>query len=397
MRWITARRDPVGAREAHGKPARRGVTAASPEVKGAARLPRCAAVLLSLLALGLGACGTQFDSIGQVEGVRVLGVRKSNPYAKPGETVELQLLYHDTGAVGRDQPRELSFFWLSGCENPRGDSYAGCFEQFGEVFAAAEFDLREPGDIQTLVETANKHGIGLGLGDRHSFQVSEDILSGREPLGGVTPTRYGLNYVFFAVCAGELRADPQSDSFPLGCFDDQDERLGPRDFVAGYTSIYSYETLTNSNPVIRGVRVAGKRLDDDDVCIDEQCEPLPRRQASCPPQLARVPACDDEDDFTKTCPALEVSVLVNEDSVDVDETFVGAERGAREQMWVTYHADRGKFDNDLALISDRVAGFRPRPAAKYLASEVAGPVYLWAVVRDNRGGTSWARFQVCVE
>ncbi len=348
-----------------------------------------------LLALGLAACGTQFDSAAQVDGVRVLGVRKSAPYAKPGEQVELELLYHDTGARGTDRPRPLSFFWLSGCANPLGDSYAGCFQQFGEVFAAEQIDLRQPEDIRTLVERAAEHNISVGLGDRYAFEVSEDVLSGREALPG--SRQYGLNYVFFAVCAGELRADSSSSGFPLGCFDDRGARLGPRDFVAGYTSVYSYETLSNRNPVIRGVQVAGKRLDEDRVCIDEQCEPLPERQSSCPRELPRVPACADEDDFTASCPALDVSVVVDEDSVDIDETFVGDESGSREQMWVSYHADRGKFENDLVLISDRAAGFQPRPATNYLASEQRGPVYLWAVVRDNRGGTSWARFQVCVD
>lgn len=394
MRWITARRNSpraVGASE----PARLKL---SQRVRWRRSAPSTSlrSVVSCLLALGFVACGTQFDSVGQVDGVRVLGVRKSNPYAKPGETVELELLYHDTGAPGADRPRPLSFFWLSGCENPLGDSYAGCFQQFGEVFAAEGIDLQQPEDIRTLLERAAEHRIGVGLDDRYDFQVSQDVLSGREPLSG-SSARYGLNYVFFAVCAGELRADPSSSGFPLGCFDEQGTRLGARDFVAGYTSVYSYEQLSNRNPVIRGVRVAGKRLDEDRVCVDEQCEPLPERQSSCPRELPRVPACEDEDDFTTSCPAIQVSVIVDEDSVDVDETFVGEESGAREQMWVSYHADRGKFENDLVLISDRVAGFQSRPATNYLASEQRGPVYLWAVVRDNRGGASWARFQVCVD
>jgi hypothetical protein len=60
-----------------------------------------------------------------------------------------------------------------------------------------------------------------------------------------------------------------------------------------------------------------------------------------------------------------------------------------ETVWVDYFADQGDLDTDTALVSDAVTGLR-QPVANYTANYVAppqaGPVNIWAVVRDSRGG-----------
>jgi len=82
--------------------------------------------------LALSGCGVEFDSIAQIEGLRVLGVRKDQPVAHPGDTVEMQLVVHDTGDVD-GKPREISYLWLGGCYNPPADAYQGCLLLFSKV------------------------------------------------------------------------------------------------------------------------------------------------------------------------------------------------------------------------------------------------------------------------
>jgi hypothetical protein len=110
-----------------------------------------------------------------------------------------------------------------------------------------------------------------------------------------------------------------------------------------------------------------------------------------------VEACPEDKD-SGDCDQLKFSVIVDEDSVDED-ALLAETRGEDidEQMWVNYHTDRGDLSFDLALVNDAVAGFNDEPFTEYTASDVPGPAQVWAVVRDNRGGSEWARFPICVE
>src|SRR5262245_54382919 len=78
----------------------------------------------SRLALGLGllalaGCGVEFDPASEISGLRVLAVKKSSPYARPGERVDLSLLWHDSVA-GRPPPQ---IAWVAVCENPPADLF----------------------------------------------------------------------------------------------------------------------------------------------------------------------------------------------------------------------------------------------------------------------------------
>lgn len=353
-------------------------------------------------------CGVEFDSVAQLDGLRVMAVQKSAPYARPGEEVELRMLYHDTGVRGpRDTegpPRDISLFWLSGCENPPGDLYALCIEGFRSLFGDADVDLSSDdiGELdeeqrQQVVDLAALLGIGVGFDDTFSFQVSEDVISSRPPPVQPSLPRFGLNVVFFAACAGELRLDFDNPEFPMTCLDDRGQPVGSRDFVAGYTQVFSYDDLSNDNPVIDGLTINGKRVARDRLCIGQECEFLPSDpDRECDDQDVRVAPCPDADD-PAGCEKIELSIMVDPDSVEVDS--IASRRGERleEQMWVNYHADRGKLTFDVSLINDASAGFIDGPTTEYIGAQVEGPAQLWFVVRDSRGGSEWARTQVCVE
>jgi hypothetical protein len=366
-------------------------------------------------------CGAEFDSISQVKQLRVLGVKKSSPYARPGDSVELEMMYHDGGS---ERARELEVMWLSGCENPPADLYELCLELLGPALSnpdaagpppetdpdaprpPPETDPDEDASLNALFRGGVEAklgrvslGPGVALGFKRSFtlEVAEDIISKRPPPSDPRLTRYGLNYVFFAVCAGELHLDLDSGSFPVECLDKDGNRLGTEDFVVGYSAVYAYDKLTNNNPRISGFEVGGDRLPRDQYCVGSDCEvtePDPKRK--CEKADPRVQACADED--SDDCPKLSIRPLIDPRSVELDGVLtVSQGADVDEQMWLNYHSDRGKFTFDLSLVNDAQSGFKRDIETEFVAPEAKGPTQVWTVVRDNRGGAEWARFQICVE
>lgn len=385
--------------------------------------------LTLVLAVQATGCGVGFDSAAQIEGLRVLGVRKSAPYAQPGETVEFRMLYHDD----TEEQRDVQVLWLRGCQNPPSDLVQICFEVFSEVLKQARnvpppprgepseaelaelvTSLQEAFDPAALAGAAGVDPeqaeaaamgavpgfgtFGFGFGETYQLTVAPDIISGREPPKDPKVPPYGIEYVFGLACAGQLWIDTDAE-FPIGCFDENGDRVDADRFVVGYSKLWVYDSFENDNPVIRGIQVAGRRLDDGELCIDDDCSSLSSEDAEgidCPSRRTLAP-CEDED-LPGSCPKLPLEVVVARGSVD-DDPVLTSLQGApvEEQMWVNYYTDRGAFSQDLALVNDSVSGFNAHPETEFRAPEQPGVSRVWAVVHDNRGGVSWARFEVCIE
>ena len=83
-------------------------------------------VALAAVCCAIFACGAgDFDPQSKVDSVRIFGVRADKPYAKPGETVTLEVLSTD---ARRDKTRPLKIYWIPAvCMNPREDLYYLCF------------------------------------------------------------------------------------------------------------------------------------------------------------------------------------------------------------------------------------------------------------------------------
>jgi hypothetical protein len=364
---------------------------------------------LSYLALAAGlsllGCGAEFDRVSEIETLRVFGVEKSSPYAQPGETVRLSLSFHDGTPVEEGQTRSpIRVAWLSGCYNPPGDLYAGCFATPPESFAVA-------------------------YGNEFALTLPEDVIIPREP--PMIP--YGLAYVFFAVCAGDFSIEESStEGLPLRCRDGAGRDLGPRDFVAGYTAIYSFGTnaagapYANANPEVSGFMLNGQELSmksaetpDANVCLADDClgecsEPVendPNDQGSCvnvepaPVDCAAqgapcVRACADDGDSEK-CEANKIRPLIDQSmQAEIDEISRDVYgRNYQEQMWINYYATRGAVKSDARLLNDATQGWNSDYGTEFYAPKEPGPVQVWAVVHDNRGAMTWvgATLQVMAE
>lgn len=337
---------------------------------------------LALLALG---CGPEFDPSNEIQTLRVMGVQKDRPYAQPGDEVNLQMLWHD--AEGRT---DIQRAWLGGCVNPPGDLYYGCFARYGEIAGQGE---------------------ELPFGNEDSFRVSipADIISGRE--GPVEPgqQRYGLYIVFFALCAGDLDLQPEaaadaegSAGLPIRCLDRQTKQpLGSEDFIVGYSSIYSFEGVENQNPTFsadsegRGeFLIDGKSALAD--CLDADCQGAPEVEIDC--SADDDPRCIEacSDDGEPSCPAIEIAPSIERivERDDVTSSLDGSD--VAEQMWVNYYLDRGAI-SEVRLLNDSSTGWNDEYRGELRAPKDPGPLQVWAVAHDNRGGMGWSRITLQVK
>jgi hypothetical protein len=345
-------------------------------------------------------CSPEFDLPSEIDSVWILAVHKDRPYARPEDTVTFTMLDHDGS---RAAPRPLSRFWLGGCENPPGDLYAGCFQQFAE--------------------STDLGGLQIGAGPQFQLRLSSDILSRRPPPANPSTPPYGLAYVFFAICAGEIRPLPpgRDPEFPLGCFAADGTRLGQDDFVVGYSAVYVYETLTNRNPRMLGFEVDGVRIEHD--CIGLACIPdlepavpadggtgdaggeggvdagsVPEEPGGPPPLGARcrlsdprcIPVCTERDEHR--CPPIPIRAVADPRSHDEDVALAAAgTEGVGEQMWLNYYVDRGSVTPPVKLLADANRGWNDDHGTELRAPSTPGPLHVWGVAHDNRGGVGWVR------
>ena len=305
------------------------------------------------------ACGTEgFDKQSNINTLRVLAVRADNPYPLPGDTVDLEMLWHD-GKAPVDEPRPVQILWLGSCFNPLGDYFNRCYPQLAEKLA----DVREDPSLAPHL---------FGFGDSFQMTIPEDLISRRPTVQGLEP--YGLTFVFFAVCAGRIGpANPEKQGMPFGCFDEAGKQLGSEDFVPGYLGLYSFEHRTNTNPVLNGFLIDEKPVDQNDLPVFSRCT-------------------------KQSCAKLRLRVLVDPNSVELASGFVDAHgKTITEQMWVEYLSTGGTIASGPRLVNDGTHGFSEDNGTDYTPPSVAGKQYLFAVVRDSRGGTAWIKQGVMFE
>jgi len=349
----------------------------------------------SLFALAAG-CGPELDSISNINTLRILGLKKSAPYARPGETVQLELLWEDAGAA---KPRKVERFIGFWCVNPLGDLFSQCLAQPPNVAPQFVFDQ-----------------------DSFAITLTEDMVRQSATDPNLPP--YGVAFVFYGVCAGHLMLNGQlpdlgsggaggsGDASPgLGaggvtptqfaaiptCIDDDGNELGSADFVVAYSAIYAYQNLRNQNPIVTGFRVRGKDVAVD--CIDDDCVGKTFAVADagkCTPGVVCVDAC--KDDGAATCPEIPIQPIIDRKSAEKDEVAkVAYDNDIEEALWVSYFTDRGIPSDALRLVNDATTGWNESYATQLLAPKTKGPLRIWAVVRDNRGGIAWVRVPAYVQ
>jgi hypothetical protein len=338
-------------------------------------------------------CTPGFELPSKVRTVRILAVTADAPYADPGERVTLRMTLEDGKGDPDSGPRPIQIVWLAGCVDPEGDQYFLCLGQLAELLGP----LAQGGDPpEDLVKIAVALPVDQGTPNKSefSFELPDDIVS-RRPAPAAGP-HYGIEYVFFAACAGQIAPAPLTSTggevpdFPLYCLDTAGNRLGADSFVIGYTQVYAFaDGRRNANPPVDDITIDGTPIPDDPdlapvvpLCPVSEEE---RRLASCGAKP------------TEDCQSFMLKAIVG-DVAEVDPEAFGIEgEPLREVLWVSYFSDGGDFDPSLALVSDATKGYQDEHETEWSPPPTPGLYQLWAVVRDQRGGQTvirrWLRVQ----
>ncbi len=335
-------------------------------------------------------CGNTLDSISKIDGLRVLavipavldeahptlGTEETGSYARPGDEVTFIMSYYDgyvDPTTGEQRSQTPQILWLAGCYNPPGDAYYGCYQQLAEVLQ--NFDPENP-DLNYV-----------GFGPSFTTRLPADIVSSRErPAVG---PYYGIAYLFFAVCAGTIKAIPpsgggQAGSFPLGCFDEAGNQLGADSFVPGYTQIYAFDDdRLNQNPRVQGFTVDGASAAEG---LDQAVKVA---RCSVSDEERKAPASCSKQDPAEICTTYKLDIVADDTVAELDPDSSSSDgEPLKEVVWVDYFVDRGDLDTEIKLVNDATTGLIEDHSTTYLPPTEPGLVTVWAVVHDARGGST---------
>ncbi len=199
---------------------------------------------IALCALACGPAG--FDTIGQLESVRVLAASSTEPYAKPGDTVTITIDAFDARPAPADGTTlsPMKIFWLPfTCENPADDLYYACFSSLISGPNGGDGGTGTGGVFPPNLDITDLLPQGLTT----TVTMPADAITSHAFTAGL-PEQYGVIFNFAMACAGRVKTlaiDPEAgngQTVPIGCFDDQGNQLGPDDYVFTYMRVYAYET-----------------------------------------------------------------------------------------------------------------------------------------------------------
>ena len=325
-------------------------------------------------------CGLgDFPAISTVSSVRILASRADEPYAKPGDTVHVDVLAVDGRAV---KTTPMHVYWLPfACENPSQDLYYLCFSQLTGGDAGTSTGTTSTSTLPSFLQPGHDLTPFLVEGPSYAVQIPDDIISSHVPTTNGTEN-YGLTILFNVACAGHIEVLSQTalaslQQIPLGCFDDNENQLDATQYVIGYTRIFSYSDRTNQNPVIDHMTFQGATVD----------------------LIAGVttPVCTNSKQ--SDCPELFVDTSVPASSWEVDPSDLDQQgQPQHEEIWVDYYATGGGgFDDDSKLLFDATRGQISGTGDGFYAAPTAGQGALYAVVHDNRDGANWVSFPVVAQ
>jgi hypothetical protein len=295
------------------------------------------------LALSLAGCEEPLEPGTKVDSFRVLAEQVDQPFAHPGETVQLRSLSHDP------EDRPVMWAWAS-CVNPASSDLEGCLEAIAS--------LPEP--------DAAVFAFGL---DRSEVELAipEDAISSLP-----SPARAAASVgVVSAACPGELSLGQGPGGLPFRCLDSTGRDLELDEFIIGMKRISVRESDRNQNPLIATVEFDGEEWPVDEV--------------------KEVGFCNSTKFVFDDCPERErhdLNVLLAPESFERGTDEHG--EPFEEQLVLQFYATEGIFEYELKT------GREPENAWVARKAAAGQTLTLWFVARDNRGGVSWTDRQVRV-
>ncbi len=312
---------------------------------------------VALLAL---ACNDEpYPNKSQVTSVRILAVRADLPYAHPGETVNLEALAVD-GRARRDVPMRMFWFPVP-CVNPPGGQYYDCYPALEAAYPTG-VDL-----TPQLVE-----------GMTHTITIPSDALANVAPQPGRGDEPIVTSWTFMFACAGHVERIARSgrlaeNAAPFACFGADGKQLPAEDAVFGFTRVSITATRRNAIPTLKTLILRGVPVDPEKGVVIPRCE------------RDLYETITDED-----CDALGMGIAFDDADAEIDPDNVDAEgRPGRETIYSDWYVTFGRFRQERRIERDPFKGRPEIPDVLYEPTRSRGKGTLWAVLHDNRGGTSW--------
>jgi hypothetical protein len=207
-------------------------------------------------------CGPEFDPASKLQSLRILAVKKDDPYVRvtaptgttgatdptegeyqPDNEVTLTVALEDARRPS-ERLGKLQKLWFAGCSNPYGDSYFACLPSVWLTFKAFEAlhpepledgetwglrDVENPADILAFVMDAfpqyveqgtngqaaltpdeqaqlleQAMALRLGAGDSFSYEIPSWLIEQHPPSTDPDIPNYGLSQIYLAVCDGQI-------------------------------------------------------------------------------------------------------------------------------------------------------------------------------------------------
>lgn len=301
--------------------------------------------LTSLALVGaLSGCEDDFDPGSRVTGFRVLAVQADHAYARPGESVHLSALSYEPAG------RPVTWGWAA-CVNPSSSSVEGCLEKIAE-------------DANGGATPVLAFGVGV---DSVDYVVPADALSSLAP----DARSQAMTGVLSVACPGDLTM-VNGGSMPFRCTESGSGReLGLDEYVIGLKRIFQREADRNQNPVIARVTFDGAEWPEGEV--------------------KEVDGCDTDDNVFDDCSKSlrhDLAVVATQESFESGADEFG--RDFEEQLVAQYYSTEGIFEFEARIAEEPETGWVAR---NYASGQ---EVRMWFVLRDDRGGVTWAERRVRV-
>lgn len=301
--------------------------------------------LITALLLPLSACGEALEPGSKVDSMRVLAEQVDQPYARPGETVQLTSLSFDP------QGRTINWAWAS-CVNPDSSDLQGC--------------------LAKIAESSNPDAAVFAMGagtDTATLTIPTDAIDSL-PAAARGAATVGVMSV---ACPGELSFGVGPGGLPTRCQEPGTGRdMELDEFIVGFKRITVRNADRNQNPVITGITFDG---------------------ADWPAtEIKDVGFCDTGDFEYGTCADKnkhQLAAIVSPDSFEKGKDELG--RSFEEQLVIQHYATEGIFEFEVRTGESPKTGWVARKRAS------GQTLTLWFVARDDRGGVAWTQRQVRVQ
>ena len=335
------------------------------------------------VALGLLLGGCSEEEPPDDDALTIAAVRVDPPSGQPGDTLTAEVLH-----AGRMYPDEdesaYEVAWLGGCHNPPSGEYYGCLPGLLDWVQ----DLSSPVS-STPGAWRDEHRDVFGLGATFAFELPRNIVLPEAESSDRLP--YGVSYLFFAVCRGQLEPAPEiTNTVPLRCVGAAGQTLGVADFAVGYATVFTHADAENRLPELSGLRLDGEVMAEATCDTDEDCASLdgPHTTYGCDDTrcLPILPRCEAAD-----CPAHELEPQVTPESYEPNP-FTPEQ--ATEVLRLRLYSRLTLTEDDLEGL---LPGSRPRTELESpSADQPLGVEPVWVVISDNRGAMNWQTWNVLV-